>query len=74
MNIVSEKKFAAGLSITSNALIITAKILAGKARKIELSPQNQQIRKLQHALVEQHNLESTSIGEGTQRHLRITNK
>ncbi len=50
------------------------KILAGKARKIELSPQNQQIRKLQHALVEQHNLESTSIGEGTQRHLRITNK
>ncbi len=50
------------------------KILAGKVRKIELSPQNQQIRKLQHALVEQHNLESTSIGEGTQRHLRITNK
>ena len=30
MNIVTEKKFAAGLSITSNALIITAKILAGK--------------------------------------------
>ncbi len=50
------------------------KILAGKARKIELSPQNQQIRKLQHALVEQHNLESTSIGEGKDRHLRITNK
>lgn len=50
------------------------KILAGKARKIELSPQNQQIRKLQHALVEQHNLESTSIGEGQDRHLRITNK
>ena len=50
------------------------KILAGKARKIELAPQNQQIRKLQHALVEQHNLESTSIGEGKDRHLRITNK
>lgn len=48
------------------------KILAGKARKIELSPQNQQIRKLQHALVEQHNLESDSIGEGKDRHLRIT--
>lgn len=50
------------------------KILAGKAKKIELTPQNQQIRKLQHALVEQHNLESTSIGEGKDRHLRITNK
>lgn len=50
------------------------KILAGKAKKIELAPQNQQIRKLQHALVEQHNLESTSIGEGKDRHLRITNK
>ena len=46
------------------------KILAG-AEKIELNPQNQQIRKLQHALVEQHNLESSSVGEGKDRHLRI---
>ena len=46
------------------------KILAG-ARNIELTPQNQQIRKLQHELVEQHNLESESIGEGADRHLKI---
>ncbi len=46
------------------------KILAG-ARNIELSPQNQQIRKMQHELVEQHNLESESIGEGADRHLKI---
>lgn len=46
------------------------KILAG-AEHIELRPQNQQIRKLQHELVEQHNLISKSIGEGEQRHLKI---
>lgn len=46
------------------------KILAG-AKDVELTPQNQQIRKLQHELVEQHNLESTSVGEGENRHLRI---
>lgn len=46
------------------------KVLAG-ATDVELTPQNQQIRKLQHELVEQHNLESTSIGEGENRHLRI---
>ena len=46
------------------------KILAGAA-DVELTPQNQQIRKLQHELVEQHNLESKSIGEGESRHLRI---
>ena len=46
------------------------KILAG-AKNIELNPQNQHIRKLQHALVEQHNLESRSVGEGKDRHLRI---
>ena len=46
------------------------KILAG-AENVELSPQNQQIRKLQHELVEQHNLESESIGEGSERHLKI---
>lgn len=46
------------------------KILAG-AEHIELQPQNQQIRKLQHELVEQHNLTSKSVGEGSQRHLKI---
>lgn len=46
------------------------KILAG-AEHIELRPQNQQIRKLQHELVEQHNLMSKSVGEGEQRHLKI---
>ena len=46
------------------------KVLAG-AKNVELKPQNQKIRKLQHELVEQHNLESTSVGEGENRHLRI---
>lgn len=38
---------------------------------IELSPQNTQIRKMQHELVEQHNLYSESVGEGSERHLKI---
>jgi len=46
------------------------KILAG-AEHVELSPQNQHIRKLQHELVEQHNMTSKSVGEGNNRHLRI---
>lgn len=46
------------------------KILKGET-DIELSPQKQQIRKLQHELVEQHNLTSESIGEGEERHLKI---
>ena len=46
------------------------KILAG-AEHVELSPQNQHIRKLQHELVEQHNMTSKSVGEGDNRHLRI---
>lgn len=47
-----------------------AKIMEG-AEHIELTPQNQQIRKLQHELIEQHNLASQSVGEGEQRHLKI---
>lgn len=47
-----------------------AKILEG-AEHIELTPQNQKIRKLQHELIEQHNLASQSVGEGEQRHLKI---
>jgi len=46
------------------------KIMEG-AEHIELQPQSHQIRKLQHELVEQHNLESKSIGEGDNRHLKI---
>ncbi len=46
------------------------KILEG-ADNIELKPQNQQIRKLQHELVEQHNLSSESVGEGSERRLKI---
>ncbi len=46
------------------------KIMSGE-KDIELTPQNQQIRKLQHELVEQHNLSSESVGEGSARRLRI---
>ena len=38
---------------------------------VELSPQSQHIRKLQHDLVDQHNLSSVSLGEGEDRHLKI---
>ena len=39
---------------------------------VELTPQNTQIRRLQHELVEQYGLQSTSIGEGENRHLRVS--
>lgn len=52
------------------AKVAINKILEG-AEHIELKPQNQQIRKLQHELVEQHNLTSKSVGEGEERHLKI---
>lgn len=42
------------------------------AESIELAPRNTHIRKLQHELVDQYNLTSTSIGEGEARHLKIT--
>ncbi len=47
-----------------------AKIFEG-AECVELQPQNQNIRKLQHELVEAHNLSSVSIGEGSNRHLKV---
>ncbi|GBF23158.1 ycf45 protein [Candidatus Gastranaerophilus sp. (ex Termes propinquus)] len=50
-----------------------AKIYEG-AESIELEPQQQQVRKLQHELVEQHNLSSKSVGEGSTRHLKIVRK
>ena len=52
------------------AKVAINKILQG-AENIELQPRNQYIRKLQHELVEQHNLTSKSVGEGEDRHLRI---
>ena len=39
---------------------------------VELSPQPTQIRKLQHELAEEYNMQSSSIGEGNSRHLRIS--
>lgn len=47
------------------------KIMNNEEDFIELAPQGQQIRKLQHELVEQYNLKSSSVGDGHSRHLRI---
>lgn len=41
------------------------------AESIELLPQNAQIRKHQHELVEQYGLHSVSIGDGENRHLKV---
>lgn len=41
------------------------------AEVVELQPQDQQVRKLQHELVEAHGFKSISIGEGSNRHLKI---
>jgi predicted RNA-binding protein Jag len=49
------------------------KILEG-APFIDLLPQNQQIRKLQHELIEQYNLLSNSIGDEPNRYLRVFKK
>ena len=46
--------------------------LADGATVVELNPQDTIIRKLQHELAEQYGLNSTSIGEGENRHLRIS--
>ena len=47
------------------------RVLEGEEYEIELQPQNPQIRKLQHELAEQHNLQSASIGDGNERRLKI---
>lgn len=47
-----------------------AKLSEG-AEVIELEPQEQHIRKLQHELTEAHGYRSKSIGEGANRHLKI---
>jgi len=38
---------------------------------VELEPRKPHIRKLQHEVIEQHNLTSVSIGEEPERHLRV---
>ena len=48
------------------------KEVIGGAAVVEVAPQDTLIRKLQHELVEQYGLNSTSVGEGENRHLRIT--
>ncbi len=48
-----------------------AKALEG-SDNIELQPQPQQIRKLQHELIDSHGLRSQSIGEGSERRIRVT--
>ena len=48
------------------------KQISDGATVIELTPQNTLIRKLQHELAEQYGFQSTSIGEGESRHLRIS--
>ena len=50
---------------------VAIKQVSDGAEVVELAPQPSQIRKLQHELVDQYNLKSTSIGEGENRHLRI---
>ena len=50
------------------------KMIQEGAKEIELAPQNQQIRKLQHELVEQYNLTSISIGDEPNRRLKVLGK
>lgn len=46
--------------------------IASGAKYVDLEPQDTAIRKLQHELAEQYGYKSSSIGEGENRHLRIT--
>ena len=47
------------------------KVLKG-SEPIELKPQNQQIRKLQHELAEQYNVRSNAVGDEPNRRIRIS--
>lgn len=47
------------------------KLIENGSTEVDLKPQNQRIRKLQHELLDQHNLTSKSIGEGQERHLKV---
>ena len=51
---------------------LAIKQIADGVSVVELSPQNTQIRKHQHELAAQYGLQSTSVGEGENRHLRIS--
>lgn len=48
-----------------------AKVMEG-AESVELEPQPQNIRKLQHELADSYNLQSQSVGEGNNRRLKIS--
>jgi stage III sporulation protein SpoIIIAA len=56
------------LDETKNAI----KQIMDGAPVVEIAPRDTQIRKMQHELVEQYGFQSTSIGEGESRHLRIS--
>ena len=67
-----------GYTDTAEAALDEAKnaikmVLEG-AKEIELAPQNQHTRKLQHELVEQYNLTSESVGDEPNRRLKIYRK
>jgi len=47
------------------------KTVENSKRSADLSPQNAYIRRLQHQIVEEHNLKSESVGEEPRRRLRI---
>ena len=55
------------LSETKNAI----EMVINQKCDIELKPQSKEIRRLQHDLAHQYNLESESIGDGKLRHLKI---
>ena len=65
---------AAFIDETENALDEAKKaieLIKNGEKEIELKPQNLQIRKLQHELVDQYGLKSESLGEDENRHLKI---
>lgn len=68
----NESEFADDTEKALDEVKIAVKQISEGAAIIELNPQNTQIRKLQHELAEQYGLQSTSIGEGESRHLRIS--
>ena len=45
--------------------------IAQSGGTVELQPQDQQVRKLQHELVDAYGFKSVSVGEGNKRHLKI---
>ncbi len=68
----NESEFTDDTEKALDEVKMAAKQISEGATIIELNPQNTSIRKLQHELAEQYGLQSTSIGEGEKRHLRIS--